>query len=77
VAGELRSQSGMSHSVEAYSEGNFMLQLTAFEAWHSEDPALHFVGMAGFVAPLKNWQDFEEKCQPTLEISERPHTAEE
>jgi hypothetical protein len=43
--------------------------LTAYmdEAGHSEDPTLHFVGMAGFVAPRKNWQSFEEKWQPTLD----------
>jgi hypothetical protein len=41
--------------VEAYSEGKFMLKLTAYmdEAWHSEDPALHFVGWLALLPPSK------------------------
>jgi hypothetical protein len=46
-----------------------MLMLTAYmdEAGHSEDPALHFVGMAGFVAPSERWQDFADKWRTTLD----------
>lgn len=34
------------------------LDLTAYfdESGHSDDPALHFAGMAGFVAPLIAWE---------------------
>lgn len=46
-----------------------MLMLTGYmdESGHSEDPALHFAGMAGFVAPLRSWQEFEKHWQPTLD----------
>ncbi|HEY2546580.1 MAG TPA: hypothetical protein VGI46_10985, partial [Candidatus Acidoferrum sp.] len=46
-----------------------MLMLTGFmdETGHSEDPTLHFAGMAGFVAPLERWREFERFWQPTLD----------
>jgi hypothetical protein len=37
------------------------------ETGHSDDPALHFAGMAGFVAPLEKWMAFEKEWQPTLD----------
>lgn len=46
-----------------------MLLLTGFadETGHSDDPVLHFAGMAGLVAPLEKWKDFEKEWQPTLD----------
>jgi hypothetical protein len=37
------------------------------ETGHSDDPALHFAGMAGFVAPFEKWLAFEKEWQPTLD----------
>src|SRR5258708_20117482 len=51
------------------SKKKFMLMLTSYmdETGHPDDPALHFCGMAGFVAPLEKWQEFEKYWQPTLD----------
>jgi hypothetical protein len=40
-----------------------MLNLTSYmdETGHSEDPALEYVGMAGFLAPYGVWEVFEER----------------
>jgi len=45
-----------------------MLSLTSFmdETGHADDPTLHFAGMAGFVAPLGNWEVFEERWNSAL-----------
>jgi len=46
-----------------------MLSLTSFidETGHGDDPALHFAGMAGFVAPLGAWEVFEDHWNDLLE----------
>src|SRR5258708_28921633 len=36
------------------------------ETGHADDPALHFAGMAGFVAPTGAWEVFEEHWRDTL-----------
>ena len=36
------------------------------ETGHADDPILHFVGMAGFVAPSAAWINFESEWQDTL-----------
>ena len=47
-----------------------MLLLTSFmdETGHSDDPNLHFAGMAGFVAPLTSWQILGAMWQEILNI---------
>lgn len=47
-----------------------MLLLTSYmdETGHSDDPRCHFAGMAGFVAPLENWQRLGEVWQDLLDI---------
>ena len=37
------------------------------ETGHADDPALHFAGMAGFVAPAGAWEVFEEQWLDTLD----------
>lgn len=43
--------------------------ITAYfdETGHADDPTLHFVGMAGFVAPSTAWISLESEWQDTLE----------
>jgi hypothetical protein len=36
------------------------------ETGHTDDPTLHFVGMAGFIAPSEAWINFESEWQDTL-----------
>jgi hypothetical protein len=36
------------------------------ETGHSDDPALHFAGMAGFVAPAGAWEVFEDQWRDTM-----------
>lgn len=45
-----------------------MLSLTSYmdETGRSDDPTLHFAGMAGFVAPLGAWQVFESHRKDLL-----------
>jgi uncharacterized protein DUF3800 len=48
-----------------------MLNLTAYfdESGHADDPNLNFVGMAGFVAPLASWINFEDEWRNVLDIA--------
>jgi hypothetical protein len=37
------------------------------ETGHSDDPNVHFSGMAGFVAPMAAWESFGEAWQAILD----------
>jgi hypothetical protein len=42
------------------------LTFYADESGHNEEPNLHYVGMAGFVAPLKSWLSLENKWDSAM-----------
>lgn len=48
-----------------------MLKLTAFfdESGHAGDPNVNVVGMAGFVAPLAEWINFNERWKDILTVA--------
>ena len=50
------------------SKTRLVLALTAYmdESGHSADPALHFAGMAGFIAPGLAWDEFEKSWSAIL-----------
>ena len=51
------------------SKTRLVLALTAYmdESGHSADPALHFAGMAGFIAPGLAWDEFEKSWSAILD----------
>lgn len=52
-----------------------MLMLTAYfdETGHADDPVLSFAGMAGFVAPLGRWLNFEQQWKDALRNADLSH----
>lgn len=52
------------------SKKKLMLLLTSYmdETGHSDDPNFHFAGMAGFVAPLDNWERLGRVWQEILDV---------